>query len=168
MHLPPVVALWLTLAFIFFVYRREARLKTNVSNALWIPLLWLLITGSRSFSQWLYLSRGIVIESPEDGSPIDAAVFLGLILSGYYILRKRGVSLSIFVRENRWLAAFFIFTLISIAWSDFPFIAGKRWIKILGHPIMVLIVLTDPDPVEAVKWLFKRIAYVLIPLSICF
>jgi exopolysaccharide production protein ExoQ len=168
MHLPPVVALWLTLAFIFFVYRREARLKTNVSNALWIPLLWLLITCSRSFSQWLYLSRGIVIESPEDGSPIDAAVFLGLILSGYYILRKRGVSVSIFVRENRWLAAFFIFTLISIAWSDFPFIAGKRWIKILGHPIMVLIVLTDPDPVEAVKWLFKRIAYVLIPLSICF
>jgi exopolysaccharide production protein ExoQ len=167
MHLPPVVALWLTFWFIFFLFRREAREKTNVSRAIWIPLIWLLITGSKSVSQWLTLgSYGIA--SPEDGSPLDAAVFFTLIAAGYMVLRQRGVSLSTFARNNRWLMAFLIYSVISIVWSEFPLIAFKRWIKILGHPIMVLVVLTDPDPVEAVKSLFKRIAYVLVPLSICF
>jgi len=168
MHLPPVVALWITFGFIYFLYRRESRQTTKVSRALWVPVIWLLITGSRPFSAWLDLSRGVVIASPEDGSPLDAAVFFGLLLAGYSVLQKRGVNLSTFIRNNRWLFAFFIYALISIIWSDSPFIAFKRWIKILGHPIMVLVVLTDPDPIDAVKRLFKRIAYVLIPLSICF
>lgn len=167
MHTPPVVALWLTLGFIFFLFWRERREQSSVSKAIWIPLIWLLITGSKSVSLWLTLGS-YATGSPQDGSPLDAAVFFALILAGYKVLRQRGVDLSTFVRNNQWLTAFFIYTLISILWSEFPLIAVKRWIKILGHPIMVLVVLTDPDPVEAVKRLFKRIAYVFVPLSICF
>jgi exopolysaccharide production protein ExoQ len=168
MHLPPVVALWLTLGLIFFLFRREVRQKSDVSRALWIPVIWLVITGSRTVNQWLNLNAGNSITDPGDGSPLDAAVFLTLIVLGYNVLRKRGFNLVTFVRNNRWLTAFFIYSLISIVWSDFPLIALKRWIKILGHPIMVLVVLTDPDPLEAVKQLMKRIAYVLLPLSLCF
>jgi O-antigen ligase len=167
MHLPPVLALWLTLALIFFLFWRESREKIGVSRALWIPLIWLLITGSKAVSLWLTLGQG-GIASPEDGSPLDAVVFFTLIMAGYNVLRIRGVNLGTFARNNRWLMAFFIYSIIAIAWSDFPLIAFKRWIKILGHPIMVLVVLTDPDPMAAIKRLFKRIAYVLIPLSICF
>jgi exopolysaccharide production protein ExoQ len=167
MHLPPIVALWLTFAFIFYLFRRESREKTNVSKALWIPLIWLLITGSRPVSQWLTLGS-VGSGSLEDGSPLDAAVFFTLIVAGYSVLRRRGVNLSTFARNNPWLMAFLIYSLLSIIWSDFPLVALKRWIKILGHPIMVLVVLTDPDPIEGVKKLFKRIAYVLVPLSICF
>ena len=167
MHTPPVVALWLTLGIIYCLYRWGSAEKANVSRAIWIPLIWLLLTGSRSVSGWFNLSA-TTIASPEDGSPLDATVFFLLIIAGFSVLSKRGVNLATFARNNRWLMAFFIYTLISIVWSDFPLIALKRWVKILGHPIMVLIVLTDPMPVEAVKLLFKRIAYVLIPLSICF
>jgi exopolysaccharide production protein ExoQ len=167
LHLPPALALWLTLAFILFLFRREFRAKTNVSGALWIPVIWLLITGSRSVSQWLTLGQ-VGITSLEEGSPLDAAVYLALIVAGWIVLQQRGVNLSTFARYNGWLLAFLIYTLISIVWSDFPFIAFKRWIKVLGHPIMALVVLTDPDPVEAVKRVLKRVAYVLIPLSICF
>src|SRR4029077_1519611 len=49
-----------------------------------------------------------------------------------------------------------------------PFVAFKRWIKVLGHPIMVLIVLTEPDPEEALRRLMKRCAYVVVPVSILF
>lgn len=167
MHLPPIVALWLTLAFILFLFWREKREKTGVSRALWIPLIWLLITGSRFVSQWLTLgstSGG----SMEEGSPLDAVVFGTLILAGFHVLQKRNIKLSVFARNNPWLIAFFVYTLISIFWSEFPFIAFRRWIKILGHPIMVLVILTDPQPLEAVKRLLKRLAYVLVPLSICF
>jgi exopolysaccharide production protein ExoQ len=165
--MPPVLALCLTLGFICFLFWRESREKINVSGALWIPLIWLLITGSRSVSQWLSLGTS-GIDAPDEGSPIDAVVFFSLIVAGFYVLSRRRVNLSEFARNNRWLALFFIYCLVSVVWSDFPFIAFKRWIKILGHPTMALIVLTEPNPEEAVRRLLKRTAYVLVPLSICF
>src|SRR6516225_8988592 len=103
LKLPPVVALWLTLGFIFYLFRREARQKANISKALWIPLIWLLINGSRGVSQWL--SPGSA-GGPEAGSPLDAVVFLALIVAGCVVLRRRGVNLSTFAHNNRWLMAF--------------------------------------------------------------
>lgn len=167
MHLPPIVALWLTFGLIFFLFRRESKEKSKVSPALWIPLTWLLITGSRFVSQWLALSRG-VYPFEEEGSPIDAAVFFALIIAGIYVLNQRRVTLREFARNNAWLTVFLLYCLAAILWSDFPFVAGKRWFKILGHPLMALVVLTDPDPEEAFQRLLKRIAYVMVPLSICF
>jgi O-antigen ligase len=58
--------------------------------------------------------------------------------------------------------------MVSIIWSDFPFVAFKRWIKILGHPIMALVILTEPNPDQAIKTLLKRCAYVVVPVSILF
>jgi exopolysaccharide production protein ExoQ len=110
----------------------------------------------------------MAVGSPEDGSPIDALVFFTLMAAGYYVLWQRRVNLATFARNNRWLMVFFLYALISVVWSEFPLIAFKRWIKILAHPLVVLIVLTEPYPVEAVKRLFKRLAVALIPLSICF
>ena len=63
---------------------------------------------------------------------------------------------------------FFVYCLLAISWSDFPLVAFKRWIKVLGHPIMALIVLTEPDPGEALTRLMKRCAYVIVPVSILF
>jgi hypothetical protein len=36
---------------------------------------------------------------------------------------------------------------------------------VLGHPIMALIVPTEPDPGEALTRLMKRCAYVIVPVS---
>jgi exopolysaccharide production protein ExoQ len=104
--------------------------------------------------------------SVEEGSPLDAWVYFGLIIMGFCVLFKRQVRLSEVVSNNRWLIVFLLYCFISIAWSDFPFIAFKRWLKILGHPIMALIVLTEPDPKEALVRLMKRCAYVVVPVSI--
>jgi len=62
--------------------------------------------------------------------------------------------------------AFLLYCFIAIFWSDFPFVAFKRWIKVLGHPIMALIILTEPDPNEALVRLMKRSAYFLVTFSI--
>jgi exopolysaccharide production protein ExoQ len=72
------------------------------------------------------------------------------------------------VRNNQWLAIFFVYCFLAIFWSDFPFVAFKRWMKVLGHPIMALIVLTKPDPGEALTRLMKRCAYVIVPVSLLF
>ena len=165
--MPPVLALLLTFAFTYFLFWRESREKCNVSSALWIPLLWFWISGSRFVSQWLNLGSG-AWPFEEDGSPLDATVFFSLIISGLYILSRRRVTLLEFARNNRWLTIFILYCLVAILWSDFPFVALKRWIKVLGHPIMALVVLTDPDPQEALRRLLKKTAYFLIPFSILF
>ena len=46
--------------------------------------------------------------------------------------------------------------------------AFKRWIKILGLPIMALVVLTDPNPKAATRALMKRSTYVMVLLSVLF
>jgi exopolysaccharide production protein ExoQ len=63
---------------------------------------------------------------------------------------------------------YFGFCAISIAWSDFPFVALKRFTKVIGDLGMVLIILTDPEPLAALKRLLSRLGFLLFPLSILF
>jgi exopolysaccharide production protein ExoQ len=169
MHLPPIIASCLTVAFVVFLYRRDIRERPNVTGALWIPLIWFLIICSRQVSEWLTLfglHAGAV--TLEEGSPLDACVYFVLIAAGLYVLHQRQASLSEIIRNNQWFTIFLLYCLVSIVWSDFPFVAFKRWFKVLGHPIMALIVLTEPDPMEALTKLMKRCAYVIVPVSILF
>src|SRR5438309_4055646 len=167
--MPPPLALLLTLLFILYLFTRESRQLYKPSPALWIPCIWLMILGSRAVSQWLNL--GPPLQSPDDlleGSPIDRAVFLLLIVAGLVVLWRRHIYWSEVFRKNIWLTLFFLYCAVSILWSDFPFVASKRWIKALGGPILALILLTEREPVKAVETVIKRCAYVLIPLSILF
>jgi len=169
MHIPPIVALFLTVAFVVFLFRRDIRERPDVTSALWVPLIWFLIICSRQVSEWLNtfgLHVGAI--TLEEGSPLDRCIYLGLIAAGIYVLSKRHVQLSEIIRQNQWLTIFFVYCFLAIFWSDFPFVAFKRWIKVLGHPIMALIVLTEPDPLEALTRLMKRCAYVIVPVSILF
>jgi O-antigen ligase len=116
---------------------------------------------------WLrFASIPIVGGSREEGNPVDAAVFLTLTLAGLYVLNQRGVNLSEFAQNNQWITIFFIYCFLAIFWSDFPFVSFKRWIKIIGHPVMALVIVSEPDPLETVVRLFKRVAYVVFPVSI--
>jgi exopolysaccharide production protein ExoQ len=161
--MPSQLALVLTLAFILFLFWRESRQRIKLSGALWIPIIWFLVSGSRSVGEWFGNTSRL---APGESSPLDAAIYFSLIAAGFYVLKQRQVTLAKFVRSNRWLTIFLLYCLVAIVWSEFPFIAFKRWIKVLGNVIMVLIVLTDPDPEKAIRTLLKRIAYLLVPLSI--
>jgi exopolysaccharide production protein ExoQ len=167
--MPPPVAALLTLGFIVFLFRRDARQTPNVTTALWLPFVWMVLSGSRAVSEWLSLGGlnfGAI--SFEEGSPIDRLVYLGLIVAGFYVLRQRQVRLGQLIRDNRWLAVFLIYCLLAVLWSDFPFVSLKRWIKVIGHPIMALVILTEPDPEAALTAVMKRAAYVLLPISVLF
>jgi exopolysaccharide production protein ExoQ len=168
LHLPPIVALLFTVVFVVFLFRRDIRENPNVTGALWLPFLWMLLLGSRSVVLWLDALGIMKAGSAEEGNTLDALIYFSLILAGIGVLNQRGISLSEVLRNNGWLMAFIAYCFIAIFWSDFPFIAFKRWIKILGHPVMALILLTEPDPPESLSRLVKRSAYVLLPFSILF
>lgn len=166
-NLPPPVALVLTVVFVGFLFRRDVRERSNVTGALWLPLLWMLIAGSRPVTQWLNtLNFSIGRNSVEEGNPLDAFIYFALIAGGIYVLNQRQVGLGEIFRNNGWLVIFLLYCFVAIFWSDFPFVAFKRWIKALGLPVMALIVLTEPDFEEALTSLMKRTAYVLVPFSI--
>jgi O-antigen ligase len=164
--MPPPVAALLTVAFIAFLFVRERGRTGEVSGALWLPVLWLAITGSRFVSQWVELTGGGGGVDVHEGNPIDALYFLTLIVVGVWVLARRRIALREILRNNVWIAAFFIYSFLAIAWSDFPFVAFKRWIKVMGHPVMALIILTDADPVHAFRIVMKRCAFLLMPLSV--
>jgi len=167
--MPPIVATILTLGLVGFLFRREFRAKPNVTAALWLPCLWFFLISTRTFAQWqeTFFGGGGATTN-EEGTPLDAAFFFVLIFAGLLVLHRRGVNMATFVRHNRWLAFFLIYCLVSILWSDFMFVSLKRWIKIIGHPVMVLVLLSEPDPEEAITQMFKRCAFVAFPVSILF
>lgn len=167
--MPSSLAFVLVAGFVVWLFRRDLRERPNVTAALWIPFVWFLINCSRTVAQWLELfGGGFGGGSVEEGTPLDAVCNLMLIAAGFFVLKRRSVQLGKVVRWNGWLALFFGFCLLAVLWSDYPFVSFKRWIKILGHPIMALVVLTEPDSEEALTRLLKRCAYVFVPFSILF
>ena len=167
--MPPPIATLVYLAGIatlfFWVRDPEAR----VSRALWIPTIWLMIVASRPVSVWLqvgptYDSRDAYI----DGSPLDAAVFAAILVAGLIVLALRAKRVLAILRRNGPILLFFAFCLISVAWSDYPFVAFKRWIKAVGDLAMVLVILTEKDSLAATKRVLTRAGFVLIPISLLF
>jgi len=166
--MPPSLALVLTLGFIAALVVRDAVRREPVDGALWIPVFWMVVTGSRFVSQWINLGNKGFSASVSEGSPLDAMYFLVLIMVGLIVLVRRRVRVAEVLRKNAWLVAFAVYAFVSILWSDFPFIALKRWIKTLGHPVMALLVLTDPDPSRALRTVLRRCGYFFLPMSVLF
>jgi exopolysaccharide production protein ExoQ len=141
--------------------------SAQTSKALWIPVIWFWILGSRAVSVWLGLGS---VQSTADqlleGSPIDALIFGVLLVSGLVILALRGYRSASLIMNNWPIVWYFAYCLVSITWSDFPDVSLKRWGKATGDVVMALIVFTDPRPVTAVRRLLSRVGFVLLPLSI--
>src|SRR5437867_2831365 len=150
-----------------FLLDRDRTSRT--SPALWVPAAWLGIATSRDISQWF--NTVLVTDSPDqllEGSPVDRVIYAGLLVAGLVVLVSRAERARSLLRANWPLVVFFLYCAVSVLWSDYPFVAFKRWTKAVGNLVMVLVVLTDPDPSAAVKRLLARSAFLLIPLSVLF
>lgn len=141
--------------------------EENISFALWVPLIWYALVASRNVSHWLN-PGGFGSEDANylAGSPIDRAVYSTLIVIGIFILFKRKVNWSQILKSNAWIFIFFAYMGFSALWSDFGEVAFKRWVRTSGVLVMVLVVLTDSNPLEAISRLLRRCLYVFLPLSI--
>jgi hypothetical protein len=109
MHTSPPIAAFLRQIFIVFLFPRDVTEKPDITGALWLPLIWMVIICSRQPSGWLD-TFGLHSEAVtlEEGSPLDACIYLALIAAGGYVLTKRHTQLSKIIRNNQWLTIFFI------------------------------------------------------------
>lgn len=165
--MPPLIAFLLCILFILYALIRDFRNRPYLSNAIWVPLIWFMIVGSRPIGYWLSPPYGQISLADFEGvSLLNKIVFSALILIGITILRRREIHWSNIFKKNIFLFLFFFYAVVSLFWSDFPIVAFKRWIRGIGGLMMVLIILTESDSKEAIKATFLRCAYVLVPLSV--
>jgi exopolysaccharide production protein ExoQ len=164
--MPPSLALFLWLIFLLGLLLFDPAREPKTSLALWVPVVWMFILASRLPSQWLGGQAGYSSERLEEGSPLDRTILSVLILLAIGILMSRSFQWGAFFARNAALTAFLSFALLSAVWSDFSFITFKRWFRDLGNYVMILVPLSDPRPVEAVRTLLRRLCYLLIPLSV--
>ena len=147
-----------------FYLDRDAGARTM--KAVWIPVLWFLIGGSRPVSVWLNIGSSVSqAQQYLEGSPLDAAVFGILIVGSVLILNRRADQVRGILRRNTPMILFFAYCAISILWSDFPFVALKRWTKAIGDVAMILVILTDSNPLMATKRYFSRATFLLLQRS---
>jgi len=164
--MPPTLALVLWAVLLLALLRFDPAKEPGTSVALWIPLIWMFIIGSRLPSQWLGTGSGIAAQALEEGNPLDRTVFSLLILMAVVVVTLRSFNWSGFISRNLALVLFLLFALVGVVWSDFPFVAFKRWFRDLGSYFVILVVLSDPHPLEAVRTLLRRFCFLLIPLSV--
>jgi len=153
-----IVTVWL--------FRLNRNPKVRTSKALWIPTMWLFFGASRNVSEWL--QRGGGVSDYSEGSALDRNVFTAILALGVIVLVMRRRRVGALLRSNGPILLYFLYCGISILWSDFPDVGGKRWFRACGDVVMVLIVLSDPDWLAAFKRLLARLGFTLVPISILF
>lgn len=151
-----------------FVFIDEIK-RTKLNNpTVWIGTLWMGIAGSKSVSRWLNPNIEVNLENYTDGSSLDRNFLILMMLISLIILLKRRYSFTVFCKKNTSVALFILFLLISVSWSSDWYISMKRWIRLVGDLILVLLILTSDDPKKTFVSIIRRITFVLAPLSIIY
>jgi hypothetical protein len=169
--MPPRIAALICIALIIYLFWMDRKNNEGFSKAIWIPFTWLFFSQSRNISEWLNLSTPDVSAAANtvlEGNPLNRNVYTILIIAGILVLLKRKLDWHTIFIKNSWIWLYFLFGAISFLWSDYPFVSFKRWIKSLGALIMALVIVTEARPYIAIGVILKRLAFILIPLSVLF
>ena len=148
-----------------FYFNRDRSVKG--SPAVWISAIWLSIGASRSVSLWFGLNGGdVTADQYLEGSPFDRFLLTVFVIAALAILAARAKKVLSILASNLPVVAYIGYCAISIVWSDYSDVAAKRWVKALGDFCVVLIVLTEPNPLVSVRRLMSRTGFLLVPTSL--
>jgi exopolysaccharide production protein ExoQ len=159
----PKLILLASLALSWWLIKRDVSRRQGVSSAMWIPTIWVAIIGSRPVSMWLGFGGGT---DTLEGSPIDALIFFILIFAAFVTLARRRHNWFTVISENWPIFLFYSFLLISVLWANSPLSSFKRWFKEFGNIAVLLVILTEARPQQALRAVFVRCACLLLPLSL--
>ena len=159
------LALVVFLCLAIWLLRRDSYIRSGISNVLWVPTFWVAIGLSRPLSMWLGFGGGT---DSLEGSPLDRLLHFFVIGYSLMILNRRRINWSEILSGNWPVFLYYGFFLVSVFWADPPMVSFKRWFKDLGIVFIALVILTEQKPMEAIRAVFVRCAYVLLPLSLIF
>ncbi|MGC1904645.1 MAG: hypothetical protein WA715_12565, partial [Candidatus Acidiferrum sp.] len=104
--------------------------SVHTSKALWMPVIWLSIAGSRSPFAWfgMGVAEEIPGQLPQSSLP-DQLLAGSLMLFGLWVLILRRKEVTSLLRSSWPITLYFSFCLVSLLWSDFPGWGLKRWVR---------------------------------------
>jgi O-antigen ligase len=167
----PQLAALLYTGIILLLFWLDRDPKSRASLAVWLPVFWLGIAGSRSVNQWLNIGAPVgdgAAEQLLEGNPVDRNIFTLVLVIGLIVVISRWKRVFPIIKLNLPILLYFSYCLFSLTWSEYPDIGFKRWTKALGDFVMILVVLSERDPLAGVKKYLSRTGFLLIPLSVLF
>ena len=165
--MPTSIATLFYAALILGLFWLDRDHRARASAALWLPVIWLSLAGSRSVSEWLQLTPpGASTALYLEGDPINRVVYSSLVGLGLVVLSFRGPKVLRLLQANGVVVVFLLYCALSLTWADYPDVGFKRWVKAIGDFVMVLIVVSDREPSVAIRRLLARTGFLLIPLSV--
>lgn len=171
--MPTQLAVFLFLAGICGLLLLDRDRRFDTSKALWISVVVLLFNASRAPSEWLDAfgfgpAQAISSDPFVDGTPLDRNILTLLMVSCIVVLAGRMRRVNAILRHNRLLVLFFAYCGLSVLWSDYPFVAFKRWVKGTSDVLFVMLILTEHRPGESLVRVLTRLTFILVPLSVLF
>ena len=159
------IALFAALGLIGWLLRQDMKWRGTHSWPLFLPGAFLAIQGSRPVSFWVGFGGS---GSDVDGNPINVVVFVVYIAGACVVLNRRGMNWSDVINRNRLLMLIYGYFVLSAVWSELPLVSLKRIVKDFSCVLLALVVISERDPVAALRTITMRVMYVLFPLSIVF
>jgi exopolysaccharide production protein ExoQ len=99
---------------------------------------------------------------------VNLLFLAAMVVSAIVILTKRRLSWTTLMRSNKALFLAYGFFLLSMFWSEMPWVSARRTVKDFSAVLIALIFLTEDRPAEAIRTAFVRVSYILYPLSVIF
>ena len=170
------LALFLTVAFIVLALRQDFRQGKRFSAGTWIAFLWIGVSATRPLIYWVHPGAFAAfgeMAAWEQGrveiiknNPLDRNVLIALMVLGLIILIGRSRRFRLILSDNSWLVAFCVLCLFSLLWSEEPGTVLKRWTRLAGDVIVILLILTEWDPEETIYRIMRRMGILFLPLSV--
>lgn len=155
--MPPTLALLAGYALAFWAFRWESRHRPYPSAALWLPTFWMMRCGSRSLDSWF---------GGGEFGRLDPILIMGLIVIGGIVLARRPCNWGQIWSHNWAVLVFFCYLALSLTWAEALDNPLVKLTRPLCDLIMALIVVTEINPLQAITTLYRRTAFLLIPMSI--
>jgi exopolysaccharide production protein ExoQ len=157
-------------AFIIGLFYLDRRPRERTGAGLWVAFAWLFFVLSKSPAAWIQSGETISYDGNYnlESNPINLVVYAVIILSGLIVLGARWNRVGKSLQASWPILLFYAYCGLSCAWSEYPDVVFKKWIRCLGDPIIILIILTEIEPAIGLKRLYARLGFVLLPLSVLY
>jgi exopolysaccharide production protein ExoQ len=167
----PIIALTLSLLFSAVLILRDCTRRREVSHTVWIPTILVMILASRPVSLWLSgrgATLGIEDANSLQSSTADQMFYLFVLGSSFLTASIRKVNWGKLFSSNVAIMLFYAYFAISISWSSDPTGSTKRLVKDFGLLFMAAVIYSEKYPLQAMRAVYLRCAYLLLPLSVVF
>lgn len=163
-----ITAIYYVVILGLFYLDRRPRERTGAG--LWVAFAWLFFDLSKSPAAWMQGGQTISYDGSYnlESNPINLVVYAVIILSGVIVLGVRWNRVAQSLQASWPILLFYAYCALSCAWSEYPDVVFKKWVRCLGDPIIILIILTEIEPAIGLKRLYARLGFVLLPLSVLY